>query len=81
MQGVSDHIISTQDLYCKVHKAKAYLISPTNSLTFSKTEDCSAVKQCFTNCKGEFLLFKIKNSNNSNNDYRKTCNISLEIII
>ena len=28
-----------------VHKTKAYLISPTNSLTFPETEGCRAVKQ------------------------------------
>ena len=29
------------------YTAKAYLISPTNSLTFPKTEECSAVIQNF----------------------------------
>ena len=31
---------------------KAYLIYPTNSLTFPKTEKCSAVKQNFTSFAG-----------------------------
>ena len=32
--------------------AKAYFITPTNSLTFPKPEECSAVKQNFTSFMG-----------------------------
>ena len=39
------------DLDC-VHASKVYIISPTNSLTFPKTEECSAVKHYFTSFMG-----------------------------
>ena len=34
--------------------AKAYLICSTNSLTFSKTEECSAIEQTFASFTGQF---------------------------
>ena len=35
-------------------KPKAYIISPTNSLTFLKTEECRAIKQNFTSFMGVY---------------------------
>ena len=39
---------------------KAYLNSPTSSLNFSKTDDCSAVKQNFTSFTGKFCYSSSK---------------------
>ena len=46
----------------KERNAKAYLITPTNSLTFQKTEECYAVKHNFTSFAGN--IYHIIDTNN-----------------
>mgnify|MGYP001791585383 CR=1 FL=1 len=50
--------------------SKAYLISPTNSLTFPKNNKCSAAKQnfkSFTTLLHNIFAIHIQNSYNANN--------------
>ena len=42
----------TTQVNVSMRESKAYLITPTNLLTFSKTVECSAVKQYFMGFSG-----------------------------
>ena len=65
--GVSISDSQDKGLHCK-SKAE-YLTSPTNSLTFPKTEDCSTMKQNFISFTGKFCHIWF----DCNNFYWKTC--------
>ena len=49
---LSTFLYLRQTWYSLLNPAKAYLISPTNSLTFPKTEECGAVNQNFVSFTG-----------------------------
>ena len=67
--------------------SKAYLISPTNSLTFLKTEECIAIKHNFTSFAATFTTFWYSRSKITitpiifNRKHVKSMEISLETMI
>ena len=75
------NILKVADLWLSGADFKGILISPTNSLTFPKIEECSTVKRNFTSFAGlitAFLLFTLINGSNTKFFTAKSLKLALK---